>query len=75
MPWHTVENAIRSARAQHPDAEIVYYTGDFIDHGVWETSIEGNIESMERVYKLFKEVFGSTPVYSVLGNHEGKLNL
>jgi hypothetical protein len=27
---------------------------------------------MERVFNLFREVFGTTKVYHVLGNHEGK---
>lgn len=71
MPWHSVEDAIKSAARQHPDAEIIYYTGDFVDHGVWETTAKGNIQIMDRVNKLFKEVFGDKPVYSILGNHEG----
>ncbi|KAG5672941.1 hypothetical protein PVAND_003028 [Polypedilum vanderplanki] len=72
IPWQTVENSIKSAKAQHPDVEIIYYTGDFIDHGVWETSIEGNIGSMKKIYELFKKVFKNIPVYSILGNHEAQ---
>ena len=71
MPWHTVENAITSAAKEHSDADIIYYTGDFVDHGVWETTMQGNIFIMEKIYKLFKDVFGSKPVYYSLGNHEG----
>jgi sphingomyelin phosphodiesterase len=50
---------------------LIYHTGDIVDHGVWETTESGNIQIMERVFNLFKEVFGSTPVFHVLGNHEG----
>ena len=32
-PWEVVEDAIRSARRDHPNANIVYITGDFVDHG------------------------------------------
>jgi hypothetical protein len=70
-PWHVVENSIRSAVKQHPDADIIYYTGDFVPHNVWETSVSGNIELMERTYQLFREVFVNKSVYSILGNHEG----
>lgn len=32
-PWEAVEDAFRSARAQHPQVDAVYITGDLIDHG------------------------------------------
>lgn len=32
-PWEAVENSLRSAHAQHPDADMVYVTGDYVDHG------------------------------------------
>ena len=51
---------------------MVYHTGDLIDHGIWETSRSGNQVIMDRVYNMIREVFGNIPVYSVLGNHEGK---
>lgn len=71
MPWHTVENAIRHIAEQHKDADFVYFTGDFVPHNVWETSIESNIDVMDRMYKLMKDAFGSKAVYPILGNHEG----
>ncbi|CAO1438478.1 unnamed protein product [Diamesa hyperborea] len=69
-PWAAVEDAIRQVKRQHPDVDIVYYTGDIVDHGVWETTIQGNINIMDRTYNLFKSVFGNIPVYPILGNHE-----
>lgn len=69
-PWNAVEDAIRRVKAAHPDADYIYYTGDIVDHGIWETTVEGNIAIMEKTYNLFKSVFGNTPVYPILGNHE-----
>jgi hypothetical protein len=31
--WEIVENAIRTARANHPQLDAVYVTGDYVDHG------------------------------------------
>ncbi|XP_058823019.1 sphingomyelin phosphodiesterase-like [Topomyia yanbarensis] len=69
-PWKAVEDAVREAGRKHPDATYVYHTGDIIDHGVWETTIAGNIRSITRTSSLLKEVFPYKPVYNVLGNHE-----
>ncbi|XP_070497838.1 sphingomyelin phosphodiesterase-like [Chironomus tepperi] len=71
-PWEVVEDAIRSARRDHPDASIVYITGDFVDHGVWETTHAGNIAIMDRFYNLVRQVFAGVAVYPVLGNHEAQ---
>ncbi|XP_070500971.1 sphingomyelin phosphodiesterase-like [Chironomus tepperi] len=69
-PWQSVENAIRSAHAQHPDADMVYVTGDYVDHGIWETTQAGNTQIFDRLYAMFRTVFGNKPVFIVLGNHE-----
>lgn len=73
MPWHSIENAIKTAASENPDVDIIYYTGDSVDHGIWETSVDGNIAIMEKCLKLFKEAFGDKPIYSILGNHECKI--
>lgn len=70
-PWRAVEDVLRRVRLAHPDADYIYHTGDIIDHGVWETSFDGNRRIMDRVFNMFREVFGNTPVHHVLGNHEG----
>lgn len=70
-PWETVENMFRRIRDAHPDVDVIYHTGDIIDHGVWETSRPGNIRIMDRIFNGMRNVFGNIPVYSVLGNHEG----
>ncbi|KAL7025175.1 hypothetical protein ACKWTF_013376 [Chironomus riparius] len=69
-PWQSVEDALRSANAQHPDADMVYVTGDYVDHGIWETTQAGNTQIFDRLYAMFRTVFGNKPVFIVLGNHE-----
>lgn len=48
----------------------VYFTGDIVDHGVWETTIEKNIKSLKKTYLKIHETFGNIPVYPIVGNHE-----
>lgn len=69
-PWDTVEEVINHMAENHADAAYVYHTGDIIDHGVWETSISHNIESMNRLHNKLLEVFPDKPVYNIIGNHE-----
>ncbi|KAL0120105.1 hypothetical protein PUN28_008043 [Cardiocondyla obscurior] len=69
-PWHTVVDALDYIKAQHENISYVYFTGDIIDHGVWETSREGNVESLNKSYYQIYETFGNIPVYPILGNHE-----
>ncbi|KAL9695184.1 hypothetical protein quinque_014469 [Culex quinquefasciatus] len=69
-PWKAVEDAVQEAGRRHPDAAYVYHTGDIIDHGVWMTTIPGNVRSITRTMELLKQVFPNKPVYNVLGNHE-----
>jgi hypothetical protein len=72
-PWEVVEDALRAARRQHPDVDLVYITGDYVDHGVWETTHEGNLQIMDRFFNLVADVFGDVQVFPVLANHEGNL--
>ena len=51
---------------------MVYVTGDYVDHGIWETTQAGNTQIFDRLYAMFRTVFGNKPVFIVLGNHEGK---
>jgi len=47
----------------------VYFTGDIIDHGFWETTIEENVKSLNKTYFQIRETF-NVSVYPILGNHE-----
>lgn len=49
---------------------MVYFTGDLVDHGIWETSISGNMMIMDEVHKLFKESFPTVKFFPIIGNHE-----
>jgi sphingomyelin phosphodiesterase len=49
---------------------MIYYTGDTVDHAVWETTKESNLAIIRRVTNLFKEKFPGIPVYIAIGNHE-----
>ncbi|XP_015119724.1 sphingomyelin phosphodiesterase [Diachasma alloeum] len=69
-PWHAVLDAFTHVNITHPDAEFIYYTGDIVDHGGWETTREGNEQSMLDVFEAMKKTFGGTPVFPVVGNHE-----
>lgn len=45
-------------------------TGDIVDHGIWDTSIPKNTESIKKVLMALKTEFPNIPVYPILGNHE-----
>uniref|UniRef100_A0A182X154 Sphingomyelin phosphodiesterase n=1 Tax=Anopheles quadriannulatus TaxID=34691 RepID=A0A182X154_ANOQN len=69
-PWNAVEDLLERVAEEHADADFIYHTGDIIDHGIWETSIGYNVRSISRVVEKFRQTFGETPVYNILGNHE-----
>ncbi|XP_070163189.1 sphingomyelin phosphodiesterase [Polyergus mexicanus] len=69
-PWHAVVDILEQIRDTHQNISYVYFTGDIVDHGVWETSFEGNTESINKSYSQIYETFKNIPVYPILGNHE-----
>lgn len=69
-PWHAVVDLLDHIRDTHRNISYVYFTGDIVDHGVWETSIEGNVEILNRSYGYIHDTFRNVPVYPILGNHE-----
>ncbi|XP_017757885.1 PREDICTED: sphingomyelin phosphodiesterase 1-like, partial [Eufriesea mexicana] len=69
-PWHAITDALKHIKDIHQDIDVIYFTGDIIDHGVWETSKEGNIESLIKIYNYINNVFNDTIIYPILGNHE-----
>nr|CAI5843402.1 unnamed protein product [Callosobruchus analis] len=66
-PIHLLEEVIAQSKTHNFD--YVYMTGDLVSHRVWETSIEGNKETIARTYDLFLKNF-DVPVFPILGNHE-----
>lgn len=73
LPWATVEKTIQRIARAHADANFIYFTGDVVDHSVWSTSIEYNLQLLERVYNLMKQEFRNVVVLPTVGNHEGKI--
>ncbi|KYM84646.1 Sphingomyelin phosphodiesterase 1 [Atta colombica] len=69
-PWHAIIDVLDHVIAEHQNISYVYFTGDIIDHGIWETSIKGNIESLNKSYLQIYETFKNIPIYPILGNHE-----
>lgn len=49
---------------------MIYFTGDIVDHGIWETSFPGNVHSITRTFRGLKEVFPDIPIYPCIANHE-----
>jgi hypothetical protein len=39
---------------------------------MWDVSIDDMKDDIKVVHDLMREVFGSTPIYSALGNHESQ---
>ncbi|KAB0799318.1 hypothetical protein PPYR_04006 [Photinus pyralis] len=70
LPWHSLVDALDHVTSEHQDLDLVYFTGDIIDHKIWKVSVEHNKETIRTVYKKLNETFGNVKVYPVLGNHE-----
>ncbi|KAK9693931.1 Calcineurin-like phosphoesterase [Popillia japonica] len=69
-PMYAIQDALEHIVGQHPDIDYVYYSGDVIHHRVWNTSIDANKRDFTLMYDEMYSVFGNTPVYGALGNHE-----
>ncbi|XP_049856755.1 sphingomyelin phosphodiesterase-like isoform X1 [Schistocerca gregaria] len=70
IPWYGVVSMLTNALTQNPEISYVYFTGDVIDHGVWETSKERNNESFQLFYPTLKQAFNDAPVFPAVGNHD-----
>ncbi|CAH0605807.1 unnamed protein product [Chrysodeixis includens] len=72
-PIWAVDNVIETIAETHKNVDVVYYIGDTIDHGVWETSYE-LISNMNRYFieKIRKSFGDDVKVLPVIGNHESQ---
>ncbi|XP_063244223.1 sphingomyelin phosphodiesterase-like [Bacillus rossius redtenbacheri] len=70
VPLRTLRNLLGEVRQRHPKIDYVYFTGDTVDHMIWETTRESNNETITAVVNLFAEFFGNVTVIHTLGNHE-----
>lgn len=69
-PWEAVVDLVQQIKRQHKKIDIIYYTGDIVDHFSWEITKQGNTDSIKKVFKLFRDNFQNIPIFPVLGNHE-----
>nr|UBK24972.1 phospholipase C [Mariannaea pinicola] len=51
-----------------PDAAFTIFTGDIVDHAVWNTSQSYNTEQITNAYGLMSDNLGT--IYGTAGNHE-----
>lgn len=70
VPFDMVVNAIQTIKNTHPDVDHIYFSGDIIDHGIWETSALNNTLLLEKILQLMKSELSYVPIYPSLGNHE-----
>ncbi|KAL0832820.1 hypothetical protein ABMA28_000981 [Loxostege sticticalis] len=72
-PIWAYDDAIETIHENHKDVDLIYYVGDTVDHGVWETSFS-LINDMNRylVEKIRKTFGPDVMVIPALGNHESQ---
>lgn len=70
VPWESIEDLVQHLKTEHSDAEIIYYTGDTVDHGIWETSFDFNINLMKKFEDYMAQEFEGKKFFPILGNHE-----
>ncbi|CAG0890356.1 unnamed protein product [Cyprideis torosa] len=69
-PRITVENMLQHAREQHPDIDLIIWTGDLPPHDIWKQSKELCLDVLEASVEMVRQAFPETPVIPALGNHE-----
>ncbi|KAJ0178770.1 hypothetical protein K1T71_005545 [Dendrolimus kikuchii] len=72
-PIWAFDDVIDRISETHRNVDVVYYIGDTIDHGVWETTYD-LINEMNRylIEKMRKSFGDNTLVIPVIGNHESQ---
>ncbi|KAF2890675.1 hypothetical protein ILUMI_15498, partial [Ignelater luminosus] len=72
IPWYTFKNFLDFAANLHKKSPIsyIYFTGDIINHRVWEGSINENIQVIKQMFAMVKRRLPGIKVFPVVGNHE-----
>ncbi|XP_049870349.1 sphingomyelin phosphodiesterase-like [Pectinophora gossypiella] len=72
-PIWAYDDVIERIAEAHKNVDVVYYVGDTIDHGVWETTYElineMNLYTIDKIRKTFGD---NVPVVPTIGNHEAQ---
>ncbi|XP_028168351.1 sphingomyelin phosphodiesterase-like, partial [Ostrinia furnacalis] len=72
-PLWAYDDAIENIHENHKDIDLIYYVGDTIDHGIWETSYELINDMNLYLVKKIKSIFGEDVlVVPAIGNHESQ---
>lgn len=70
LPFRTIDDVLENIRIQHADADMIYYTGDTVNHRIWQSSVRSNTLAMTAVYDAFRTKFPEIPFFPVMGTHE-----
>lgn len=54
----------------HTDINLIYFTGDIIDHTIWKASKKDNADQIASTLKLLGDSFSNISVLPAIGNHE-----
>ncbi|RDA91314.1 hypothetical protein CP533_1579 [Ophiocordyceps camponoti-saundersi (nom. inval.)] len=67
----TLEDSMYEAMMEiAPDASFAIFTGDIVDHAVWNTTADYNKKIIDDAYGKMKSKLNGKPVFATAGNHE-----
>lgn len=64
-------NFMEEISSKQDEYDIVYVTGDYAPHNVWNQTINDQLTSLEYIAELFKQYLPKKAIYFAVGNHEG----
>ncbi|XP_050312495.1 sphingomyelin phosphodiesterase-like [Anthonomus grandis grandis] len=68
-PWFYA-NTLNYINNTHRDIDLIYFTGDIVDHSIWRASEEENAREIAHVFRQLAESFPNVAVLPAIGNHE-----
>ncbi|XP_066138359.1 sphingomyelin phosphodiesterase 1-like isoform X2 [Euwallacea fornicatus] len=68
-PW-LLGNTMTHINNTHKDIDLIYFTGDIIDHTIWKASKDDNSREIASTFRVLAESFPNTPILPAIGNHE-----
>ena len=71
LPKNTLDLLLSHAKANHPEIEYIFLTGDYPAHDVWRQDRQHNIQSSQAIVKSITDNFPNMTVLPSLGRfHE-----